>query len=69
MGHDRPENALVNIIFHIWHEFFQRLWDTRNNILHRSHNMTTTALETSLMTRCDGTLPIIRGFYHIMTDN
>ena len=22
MGHDRPENAIVNIIFHIWHKFF-----------------------------------------------
>jgi hypothetical protein len=36
IGHDHPENVLTNIIFHLWHEFFKRIWDARKNLLHRS---------------------------------
>ena len=47
-GHARPETAITNIIFHTWHDFFKRIWDARNNLLHRTQNRTTAALETSL---------------------
>jgi hypothetical protein len=47
-GHERPETVLPNLIFHLWHEFFKRIWEARNTLLHRSQNKTTTALEASL---------------------
>ena len=30
VGHERPENAITNIITHIWHDFFHRIWIARN---------------------------------------
>ncbi len=46
--HDRLENVLTNIIGLLWHEFITPIWKVRNNILHRSKNLTTSATEARL---------------------
>jgi hypothetical protein len=46
--HNRPENVLTNIIGFLWHEFITPIWKVRNNILHRSKNLTTSAMEARL---------------------
>ena len=48
LGYDRPDNALTNIIWFLWHDFVRPLWDTRNHLLHRSQNNTTAAIESRL---------------------
>ena len=48
LGYDRPDNALTNIIWFLWHDFVRPLWDTRNHLLHRSQNNTIAAIESRL---------------------
>ena len=46
--HERPENVLTNIIWFLWHDFVIPIWKVRNNLLHRSKNLTTSAVEARL---------------------
>ncbi len=51
--HDRPDALLTKVIWFLWHDFLRPLWKTRNDILHRTCNNTTGALEAKLDGRLD----------------
>ena len=46
--HDRPEIIMTNIVWFLWHEVVIPIWKARNDLLHRSQNLTTSATETKL---------------------
>lgn len=47
-GHNRPDNVLTNIIRFLWNDLIRPIWDTRNQILHRSTNLATSTLASRL---------------------
>jgi hypothetical protein len=39
---------MTNVIWFLWHDFITPIWKVRNDLLHRSKNLTTSATEAKL---------------------
>lgn len=50
-GYTRPDNAIIKLILFIWDKIVHPIWTTRNTLLHKLQNLTTSAAKAQLTSR------------------